>query len=140
MLCNVTSCTHCCMVQYGTVQCITVQYGTVQSTQCITVQCVADYISHPICHIINSSIRQKTFAMKWKTARVILIQKAKELSRIEPSTFRPISLLPVLSKLVERTVQEQLVNHFESNHLFHPNNHAYRTSRSTTSAMLQLVD
>ena len=78
--------------------------------------------------------------MKWKTARVIPVPKSKDTSRLLPSSYRPISLLPVLSKLVERTVQVQLQKHFENFDLFHQNGHAYRPNRSTSTAIMQVMD
>ena len=38
------------------------------------------YLASHICHLVNTSIRMKTFAMKWKTARVIPILKSKDMS------------------------------------------------------------
>ena len=43
-------------------------------------------------------------------------------------------------KLVERTVQVQMQQHFERYKLFHHNGHAYRPSKSTTTALMQTVD
>ena len=59
---------------------------------------------------------------------------------MEVSSYRPISLLPVVSKLVERHIQQQLLRHMEKNNLFHPNGHAYRPCLSTNTAMMQLLD
>ena len=101
---------------------------------------VADYLAFPINKIINSSIKSGDYIMKWKTARVIPVLKAKEKSRLLPSSYRPISLLPVLSKLVERTVQIQLQRHFEKHRLFHQNSHAYRPHKSTSTAIMAIMD
>ena len=100
----------------------------------------ADYLAGPITKIINSSISTGSYIMKWKVARVIPVLKSKETSRLLPSSYRPISLLPVLSKLVERTVQVQLQQHFEKYDLFHPNGHAYRPNRSTSTAIMDIMD
>ena len=59
---------------------------------------------------------------------------------MDPTSYRPISLLPTLSKLTERAVQQQLQAHFEQHQMFHNNNHAYRANMSTTSALLQITD
>ena len=90
--------------------------------------------------MINSSITMKTFVMKWKIGKVIPILKGKEHSQMEPGSFRPVSLLPVISKLVECTVQVQLQKHLEKYRLLYPNSHAYRASRSTTTAIMQVLD
>ena len=49
-------------------------------------------------------------------------------------------MLPTISKIVERVIQEQIVRHMEINHLYHPSQHAYRTGHSTSSALLELSD
>ena len=99
-----------------------------------------DYLAAPINKMINSSIESSVYIMKWKCARVIPILKSKESSRLLPSSYRPISLLPVISKLVERAVQLQLQKHFEQHHLFHPNGHVYRRNKSTSTAITQIMD
>ena len=99
-----------------------------------------DYLAAPINKIINLSINSGVFIMKWKCARVIPVLKSKESSRLLPSSYRPISLLPVISKLVERAVQLQLQKHFKQNHLFHQNGHAYRPNKSTSTAIMQIMD
>ena len=106
----------------------------------MAIKTASDFLAPKLMHIINSSIRNKSYAMKWKLARIIPLQKSKEASRLDPSSFRPVSLLPMVSKLVERAVQIQIQQHFETQHLFHPNSHAYRMHKSTTTAVLQVTD
>ena len=66
--------------------------------------------------------------------------KSKELSRLSPASYRPIALLPVLSKIVERTVQTQLQDYLEKNALLNSNGHAYRKDLSTSTAIMQLTE
>ena len=94
----------------------------------------------PITFIINKTIVNGQFPMKWKTGRVIPIHKGKGAPRHNPKSYRPITLLPVISKLAEKAVQEQIVKFMEVNSFFHPNQHAYHKGFSTTSALLQLSD
>ena len=106
----------------------------------ISIKSVKDYLALPITHIVNSSITSRVYIMKWKQAKIIPILKSPEHSRMDPASYRPISLLPVLSKIVERAVQMQMQLHFEEHKLLHPNSHAYRKNSSTTTAIMQLVD
>ena len=64
----------------------------------LSLKCAADYLAPKIRRIINSSLSQGRYIMKWKTAKVIPILKSREASHLQPSSYRPISLLPVLSK------------------------------------------
>ena len=58
----------------------------------------------------------------------------------QPKSYRPISILPVISKIIERVIQTQITTHMNSSQLFHPNHHPYRTFHSTTTAMLSMHD
>ena len=91
-------------------------------------------------HIVNTSLRMSTFANKWKLAKVIPILKSNDSSRLEPASFRPVSILPVVSKIVERSVQVQMQAHMEKEGLISMNSHAYRRDLSTSTALMQLVE
>ena len=51
-----------------------------------------------------------------------------------------MSHIPEVSKLVEYAVQEQIMNHFEANNLFHQNHHGFLPFKSTATALLQVYD
>ena len=59
---------------------------------------------------------------------------------MEPSSYRPVCLLPVASKVLERCVFLQMVAYMEENSYFHPNCHGFRSGHSTTTALLQMYD
>ena len=63
----------------------------------------------PLTYLINLSINTQIFPTKWKIGRVIPLYKGKNLPKHLPKSYRPITLLPVVSKLVERAIQEQMV-------------------------------
>ena len=106
----------------------------------LSLKCATMLLAPHINHLINSSISSKVYIMKWKTSVIIPILKSKESSPLQPASYRPISLLPVLSKLVEHAVQQQLQQHLEIHQLLHPNVHAYHPNKSTTTAIMQITD
>ena len=75
----------------------------------VSMKLVAPSIYIPIQHIINLSLKTSVFANKWKIGQVIPLHKGKNLDKTKTSSYCPISLLPVISKLVERTVQKQML-------------------------------
>ena len=102
------------------------------------VKLVAPSILPALTHIINLSIREGTFPALWKKAKIIpLLKKGDALN---PKNYRPVALLPIFSKIMERVVFVQLVNYLENNNLLHPNHHGSRASHSTASALLQMHD
>ena len=90
-----------------------------------------------VCHILNLSISANKFPTKWKIAKVVPLYKGKG-SKLEPKNYRPVAILPILSKVLERAMFQQLVSYMDNNEFFNPNHHAYRSFHSTTTAMLQM--
>ena len=58
----------------------------------------------------------------------------------ENNDFRPISILPVMSKIYEKLVLRQMATYLSNNAILEPNISAYRKGHSTTTAMLAMRD
>ena len=99
---------------------------------------VIDAILIPIVHICNKSFITGIFPSKFKIARITPIYKKGD--KDELSNYRPISILPVLSKVLERLVCTRLTEHLENNEIITDSQHGFRRNRSTTSAVLTLTD
>ena len=95
----------------------------------------ADSLCNPICHLFNLSIIQKQVPLKWKLSKVIPIPKVQNPTI---SQFRPISLLPIVFKILEKYI----FNHFYNTFLSHygPNQFGFRKKSSTTCAALAITD
>ena len=66
-----------------------------------------------------------------------IAQKDDELN---PKNYRPVAILPILSKILEKAVFLQIIDYMDSNHLLHPNHHGFRAGRSTTTGLIQMYD
>ena len=88
----------------------------------------------PIAHRINLSIRQLgSFPSTWKTAVVIPIFKAGDQTNV--ANYRPISILPVVSKVAEKWVAQQLTVHLNIGHTpLHPLQFGFCSNHSTETA------
>ena len=106
----------------------------------LSVKLAAESLIAPLNFLTNLSLKERKFGNKWKVARVIPLYKGGGESQLEPDSFRPISLLPVTGKLVEMAVHSQIMEFIAKNSLWNRNNHAYRKSHSTGTAMIQLND
>ena len=104
-----------------------------------TTKMVGKYLAKPIAHCINLSLGTSVFPQKWKIAK-ILPQLKSGGDIHNPKSYRPLSQLPLISKLAERSVQLQLLNHLEVNSLLCTSQHAYRSRTSTTTALLNIMD
>ena len=98
----------------------------------------ADIISSPLTHILNCFINTNTFPAAWKTARFSPIPKVDFPT--ESDHYRPIAILPVLSKVYERLVLSQLLEYVELERLFQDTTSGYRKGHSTTTVLLRIRD
>lgn len=97
------------------------------------------YSNPPIAHLVNLSITHSFFPTDWKHAIVIPIFKSGD--RHVVSNYRPISLLPVISKVAEKVVINQLTDHINScNPGLNPVQFGFRKLHSTETAVLHLTE
>ena len=88
--------------------------------------------------IFNMSIKSTTFPDEWKKTTVIPIPKAGDLQKVE--NYRPISLLPLPGKILERLLHNQISVELENAEYFTQYQHGFRKSHSTLHSTLQLVN
>ena len=74
----------------------------------------AHSIAPSITKIFNMSITLGCFPQTWKLSNVVPIPKSAD--NTSPTNYRPISLLSVLSKLLERHMYSQITSHLETHH------------------------
>ena len=91
-----------------------------------------------ICDILNLSYQEKEFPQCMKKATITALHKKKDVNIM--SNYRPISILPALSKVIEKSASFQLVTYLEKNQILSRNQHAYRKMHSTVTCLSQLVD
>ena len=92
----------------------------------------------PLTIIINQMLNTGIFPEQLKISKVVPIYKANDRKLL--TNYRPIALLPSISKIFEYTILEQLSNYFLENELFAPQQFGFRAKHSTELAALSLVD
>ena len=97
-----------------------------------------DIITPCIASIINNSISSGIFPDKLKEARVLPIFKSgiKE----EAENYRPISILPTISKIYERHIATQIHSYFENTDIIHKRQSGFRKHHSCNTALTRLID
>ena len=105
-----------------------------------TVKIAVDQLAPILAFIINLSIQTLTFPSTWKWHKVIPLLKTSTADPMLPKSYRPVALLPIMSKILEKVVFNQLVKYLETNDLIHPNLHGSRAGHSTATALAQLYD
>ena len=96
-------------------------------------------ISKDISKLVNLSFKMNIFPSNLKHAIITPIYKDKG-SHNSSEFFRPISILPVLSKIFERAATNQIVEFLEKNGLLYFSQHAYRKNHSTTTALIETTN
>ena len=96
--------------------------------------------SEIISNLANLSISQGSFPLKFKLAQVTPLLKKPCLDKNTTSSYRPISNLNNISKLLERLILSRIKYHTTSSYNFNPFQSAYRRYYSTESALLLALD
>lgn len=96
---------------------ITKSYGPDSIPNLLLKKC-ADVLSQPLCHIFRTSFATGILPWQWKTAIVIPVFKRKG-SRNKPSSYRPISLISCIAKVMETIVNRKILNHLNAAQLIH---------------------
>ena len=88
-----------------------------------------------LLRLFNESWRQGKVPSSWKKAHIIPIHK-KGKSKKDPESYRPISLISCLGKLMERILNKRLIWYLESNNILAPCQTGYRSHRSTEGQLM----
>ena len=98
----------------------------------------APYIADDISYICNHSINSATFPRKWKEAKVSPLHKNGPHDDV--NNYLPISILPVLSKVLEKHVHDCLSAYLKEYNLLHKTQSGFRSQHSCETALVQMID
>ena len=94
---------------------------------------IVNCIKLPLCIIFNKSIESGIFPDLMKTAIVKPLFKSGDTECCD--NYRPISLLPVISKVLEKNIYYRVVDHMETNNILYPKQFGFRRKHSMTDAI-----
>lgn len=94
-------------------------------------------ISNHICKLINKCQSEGVFPMELKQAKVTPIHKKGDHN--DSTNYRPISILPSISKVFEVVVKDKLIKYLAGNDLMTKYQHGYLQRKSTTTALLSII-
>ena len=92
----------------------------------------------PFTYICNQSFLSGTFPNKMKLAKVIPLYKTGKQNAF--TNYRPVSLLPQFSKILEKLFSEQLDVFIEKQNILCESQYGFRSNRSTSMALLELIE
>ena len=99
---------------------------------------VYDEISYPLFMIFHSSFNEGIFPEQLKVAKVSPIFKVGNIEEV--GNYRPISILPIFSKVLERIMYNRTYQYFKEIDMFFPKQFGFQVNNSTHHAILKLTD
>ena len=95
-------------------------------------------INH-ILNIYNSALALNHFPSPWKTAKIVPVPKPKK-PKTSPSSYRPISLLNTLSKILENLILKRMLEHIDEHDLLNPDQFGFTAGHSTVQQLVRVAD
>jgi exonuclease III len=105
------------------------------STEIIKV--VGLFLSYPLAHIINLSFSQSYFPQELKMAKIKPLFKKGD--PCDPGNYRPIAIVPILSKIVEKAFCVRLMDFITRHNILHTNQYGFREGYNTELACFDFV-
>lgn len=97
-----------------------------------------EVIITPITLIVNQMLKSGTFPDKLKISKINPIYKKDDETLF--TNYRPISLLPAISKIFEKVMFKQIYSFFQEKKLFYIAQYGFRKGHSTEHAAIELID
>lgn len=104
----------------------------------LTLKVCCYQLSQPLSHLFNQSIKEGKIPEEWKSGVISPIYKGG--CRSDVANYRPVTLLSAVSKVMERILTEQILNHLETHHLLSVAQHGFRRYRSCLSNLLTTLN
>ena len=98
---------------------------------------IAGSLANPITLLINESLNSGIVPSALKIAKVTPIYKAK--SKNDFTNYRPISILPTISKILEKVVYKRLYSFIQNFNIFYNKQFGFRNKHSTSHAITKLI-
>ena len=97
-----------------------------------------DLISHHLAYLFNLSFSNGVFPSCFKIAKVVPLCKGDDTSKL--INFRPISILPLLSKVLEKIMCNRMFSFFDSQSILHFYQFSFRSHMDTQDANAVFVN
>ena len=98
----------------------------------------ADVVAPSLTAMFTASINMGIFRQEWKESRASPVYKSG--ARNDPSNYRPISAIPVIAKVFEKLVYEQLYEYLSNYNLLTTCQSGFRSLHSTLTALVEATN
>ena len=98
----------------------------------------ANVLAPSLLYIVNKSLITGEFPCSWKEAKIKPLFKSG--AKDDKNNYRPISILPTVSKLIEKWVENKFSEYLNEYDLLHQSQSGFRSNHSTESAIVRMID
>ena len=95
------------------------------------------YIVQSITHIINRSFDTGIVSQEMKIAKVVPIYKSSDKALLQ--NYRPVSLLPAISKILEKLIYKKVLSFLDANNILFKHQYGFRPKHSTVHPIIHLL-
>ena len=99
---------------------------------------IGPIISCPLCHIFNLTFTTGHIPEELKMSLISPVYKADDKTKF--TNYRPISVLPCISKILEKLMNKRLMHYLDKNKILYAHQYGFRNKRSATLAIIELVE
>ena len=99
---------------------------------------IPDLIVKPLCRLINNSFSEGIFPDFLKIVKVIPIHKGNSIQ--DMNNYRPISLLSIFDKIIEKLMHIRLYNFLEDNNILYEKQYGFRKKNSTIFSLIEITE
>lgn len=122
----------------NTINDMKIKGGGVDMINTKTLKILANYITHPLSHIINMCFEQAIWPDALKMADIIPIHKSGVENKV--SNYRPISLISNIAKIFEKIVHNRILNFINGNNIISKQQYRFVRGKGTTNALQYLTN
>ena len=94
-------------------------------------------ICKPLSIIFNDCLKEEKFPSGWKKAHVVPVHKKGDKQCLQ--NYRPISLLPICTRIFERLIYNELFTFFTDSNLISPNQSGFRPGDSCVNQLIPIT-
>jgi hypothetical protein len=95
----------------------------------------AEVLSSPLAHLVSMSFSSSKVPTAFKEAIVVPIHKGKSKPHKDPALYRPVAILPAMSKILDKIVTEDLADFLSKTDALHDTQWGFRPGRSCSMAL-----
>lgn len=95
-------------------------------------------LEREFCALLNKCLASGVFPDRWKQGVIRVLLKAEDKDKTKPGSYRPICLLPALSKILEKLIASRLLDLFHRHPLAADRQYGFKSGKSTEDAIFEM--